>query len=574
MISLNFSSSLSLVHCINLIVQNNTYPGDVVSLSSSGGNFDFPVVRIDYRQKLKSVLSSCDIPPKLFLIEFSTNTELTDMLWNLSFTPAYYQAPSKFLFIGTNLSSTNLHTMNFLNIFNSGFLDRSSRTLYNIHHHGAKPEMKIGGYCNENSTNFPDILKDKLSNEMNNSRITVLYRHSYIYSECIKCERPGIEIEIFQVLSNHLKLNITFILLDSESHAMNFREKKYDVIIGTLVTYPELIFDSTISYVEDNIKLFVPLPKKLPRWRLILFIFTAVTWCSFVTTLLIIVLGWFLSEMVINRMSRSRVFSETGQFFLTFFLGRRNRFRRVEIWQEILCFNIVFLSLMMNVFFNSKLTFLLYGITVYDDIRNPKDIADRHLRIGSSTSDIRHFIKTIQGLENYDKISVFNCLNVTACRNEIRHSKNMAFFYPYRQMRYMAYENDSSKHKLPLLKELKYSFYSAQIVAYFKKGNPFFSLFNRYLKYMVEGGLTQYIIEKYENKLHDDAILEDTRKLNFEHMVAPFSLLAFGLFLSFLVFLWEIRKSIPILNFSFLPVPNIRLINSGIKWVRKKYIVK
>ncbi|KAL3267004.1 hypothetical protein HHI36_011152 [Cryptolaemus montrouzieri] len=93
------------------------------------------------------------------------------------------------------------------------------------------------------------------------------------------------------------------------------------------------------------------------------------------------------------------------------------------------------------------------------------------------------------------------------------------------------------------LRELPDPALTAQIVAFFSKGHPLFPLFNRHLKYLIESGITNRIIDKYSSPAELEApSLESTQSLNFEHIVAPLLILNIGLFLAAGILLMERRN--------------------------------
>ncbi|KAK9880112.1 hypothetical protein WA026_008628 [Henosepilachna vigintioctopunctata] len=539
------ASSLTLVQCINVIVQKYTSPGDVISLTSERKGFDFPTERIVYNSKVESLLNLCDSAPKLYIFD---EVNIEEVLNQLVEYRSFFNPRSRYVFIGTDFIYSQMEITIRRNIFNAVFVERSSGLIYTLfpsNHSGFNHyRMKNVGQCQKDMTLPKNLFSFKLFDNWKKPKISILYYHTFVYSDCLICRKPGIEIEIFQLILRYLDVEATFSpsndLLEDQ-FKLNYT---HDIEIGTRLMHAGLWFEQSVTYLTDNIKFFVPTSQKIPKWRLILSVFSLEAWCAFILTLIILTSIWFLFDIAVQETNLIMAFLNAEYFFLVFFVGRSKQRREPWRYQELLYFNIILLSFTMYLFFNTRLTFLLYGTIFEKGIENSQDIVSNGLLIGSPSNLMKNLLYTIPGLENYPERYHRSCNNLTSCLDNIRNVKNLALFFSYRQFRNLTRNVFISGDGSLLLRELDQSYYTAFAVAYFQKGHPMLPLFNRYLTYLIESGIIANIVDSYSAPLMEDVQWESTQKLNFQHMMAPFYVLAVGNCLGCMVWLLEVKLNI------------------------------
>ncbi|KAL3266992.1 hypothetical protein HHI36_011140 [Cryptolaemus montrouzieri] len=194
---------------------------------------------------------------------------------------------------------------------------------------------------------------------------------------------------------------------------------------------------------------------------------------------------------------------------------------------------------MLDALFGVRLTYLLNGINFEDDIKSPKDFATHHLKVGTGSPYLTSLLSFIPEMEQYSTKDYLECYSTNSCQTEY-HGKTLALLALSRQMNYLRPFYTLGEYPL---RELPDPALTVQIVAYFSKGHPLFPLFNRHLKYLIESGITNRIIDKYSSPVKLEVpSLESTQSLNIEHIVAPLFILNIGLVLAAGILLMERRN--------------------------------
>ncbi|KAK9880106.1 hypothetical protein WA026_008621 [Henosepilachna vigintioctopunctata] len=543
------AASLTLTQCINLIVQKYTSSGDVISVTSEKNGYDFPSVRMDYSENslIEFLLDYCDATPKFYIFD-EMNIEQT--LEQLVFYRNYFNPRSRYLFIGTNFSTDQVEIVAFRNIYNAIFIDEISSEILTYFPFKEKKLRKIDnslqvvGKCRSDNASLENFFPQKMIVDFKKSEIFIVFNNAFIYTECNTCShnKSGIEIEIFQLLTKHLHIKTNFIPV--EKVLKKQFTGTFDIEIGALLMYPHSTCEQSVGYLTENMGFFVPATQRYSKWRLILSVFSIESWCAFILSLVILALIWAFIYLTLQKTNGEGLFLSTKNFIIVFFEGRNKRCRICFWSQECLYFSVIFLSFAMYSFFNTRLTFLLYGIVFGKGIESPKDIAANELLIGSPTPTLESFLRRIPGLETYPEKFYYPCSDLEPCLNFLRHEKNLALFYPVRLIRNLPTEFHISEEGIILMRQLKETYLTLHTVAYFQKGHPLFHLFNKHLRYLIESGIVAKIVEEYNSPLLEESELELTQKLNYQHMLAPLCLLIVGSCSSLIIFLLEVKTRI------------------------------
>ncbi|KAK9880107.1 hypothetical protein WA026_008622 [Henosepilachna vigintioctopunctata] len=535
-------SSIQMTQFINLVVEKYTSPGEVISLTSQRMGFNFPSTRMDYNSDVIFPLNYCDRAPNFYIFD---EMDIKVQLHQLAMQRSYFNPRSHYLFISTSFLPSQLRLITFHNILNSIFIDVSSGNISTYsppkENGNMGDELKVIGQCQNDISSLLNIYPVLVLHKQ--AEIIIAFHETYVYSKCLLCKNPGIEIEIIQLLTRYLQIKSKFIPIN-EAFLEYPSEVTYDIKIGTIIMHDFSVYDQSITYVSDNLKFFVPVSQKIPKWRLVLSVFDMQAWCAFIFTLIGITLIWSFFCFTKIRPNSKVIFSSTLNFISVFFRGRTGKCRASQLSLEILYFSIIFLSFTMYIFFNTRLTFILYGIVFENRISNPVDIASNELFIGSSTNSVQHLLERIPGLENYSSKYYINCFNTDECIKLFKNNKNLTLFFPYRQIRHYITEYLTEDDRNEVIRELEQSYFTAFIVACFRKGHPLYHLFNTYLRYLVESGIIAKIVDKYSEPIVEELKLEHIQKLNYQHMIAPFSLLIVGSSLGLFIFLLEVKKFI------------------------------
>ncbi|KAK9874402.1 hypothetical protein WA026_002749 [Henosepilachna vigintioctopunctata] len=187
----------------------------------------------------------------------------------------------------------------------------------------------------------------------------------------------------------------------------------------------------------------------------------------------------------------------------------------------------------------SRFTYLLNGLNYESPIDSFKKIEDNHFKIGAAESLVPLFNNS-PVVRKYLQSHFVNCDSSSKCLNRTAFRGDLAVVKPARKVRFAEriYRNRETGHWL--IKQLEPALFTRHIVAFFQRGHPVYPVFNRYLYYLVDAGIAEKIISKYDRKVTmDQPILSETNALSYEHILAPLSIWILGLTISAFVFVLE-----------------------------------
>ncbi|KAL3266995.1 hypothetical protein HHI36_011143 [Cryptolaemus montrouzieri] len=464
-----------------------------------------------------------------------TDEELTLFFNNMK--KNYYQIfepRAKYLFIGNYFSSTYLETLESFHLTNAVFLNSDTGKIFKYsilkkEKNVSDIELQEIGLCHGNRSFLENTFEEESSSLWRKSNLSVRYLSCPMYSFCIDCDTPGIEIEIFSLLFNHLNFEPNFFEATRFDGFYLPINHNIDIVIGTNGQINILVTDITVSYVEDSSNWFIPSPTKIPKWRNILTIFNSTIWMTFIVVYALIILALVIARTINIRMDLNTSYLNVREFMSVTILGRSKESWKRNTNQDLLVLSAIFLFFMLDALFGVRLTYLLNGINFDDDIKSPKDFATHHLKLGTGSPYQKELLPFIPEIKQYSPKDYLECYTTSSCQAEFQ-SKTLALLSLSRQMNYLKSSYNLGEYPL---RELPDPALTAQIVAYFSKGHPLFPLFNRHLKYLIESGITNRIIDKYSSPAELEApYLESTQSLNFEHIVAPLLILNIGLVLA------------------------------------------
>ncbi|KAK9886793.1 hypothetical protein WA026_018445 [Henosepilachna vigintioctopunctata] len=535
--------NLTLTRCINFIVNKYTSPSDFIILTSDRTDVDVPVARIDFR-KGKIIDIESKSKPTFFIVENMKDSDIFSYWATVTRFPRMFFHPrARYLFIEEDFSPFYLRLFSRFNVYNSIFLNSKTGNIYT-----SFPFMNTNrklrrnnavhriGKCDETSLLHDNLYPSKLPKDWQNQAMRIIFMRSEIYTKCVNCPRPGIEIEIITLILNQLKIFYHF--YESQMNNENIlliEHRGYDFFIGTALSENTNLLEYTRSYVDDYMSWFVPMPKKLERWRYILLVFTPTTWILGFLSFVAIV-----SAFILVKTYKKPAYLNVTQFISVIFVGRIKRYRTENIPQEFLILCMVFLSFMVYNLFCSRLTFLLNGVNFSNSVNSFEDIVKSNLKIGIVTYE--NYLEKMKDFENFPKNRFEQCDDLDECLRGAKTYKDIVFLFacrPIRASKHMIMENETG---LPFLKELKPYFFNPKFVVKFFKGHPFLPVLDRKLQYLIEFGITDKIIKNYDVPPWELPVLEPTQSLKMEHMVAPFIILGVRILMSLLAFSFEMRQ--------------------------------
>ncbi|KAL3273583.1 hypothetical protein HHI36_015017 [Cryptolaemus montrouzieri] len=202
---------------------------------------------------------------------------------------------------------------------------------------------------------------------------------------------------------------------------------------------------------------------------------------------------------------------------------------------------IIFLAFFMNIFFKSKLTYLLNGLNYEDGIDALEDAIDDDMDLGIEEVYVIMFNDSqemSEYLEEHLQICDYDSLK---CANRCAFERDMIAMQSTTKIIHASdiYFNEDTG--LWLINGLLPPVLFKPIVAAFPMGHPMFEFYNHYLYRAVETGMIEKILHKYYDDYFEitQPTLTATKRLNWEHMVAPLFVWTIGNLLSLIVFILE-----------------------------------
>ncbi|KAK9886804.1 hypothetical protein WA026_018457 [Henosepilachna vigintioctopunctata] len=533
--------NFTLTQCINFILNKNTSPTDFIIVTSNSVDIlpNRPVARFE---KGKAFTIPFGLKPDVLIFDNATVKEIQNVYYSLVNHRAH-SATAKYIFIVDIFYSTliNFVTSNYL--VNTIFIIMKTREIialapyekYEFVHSYRKLLMKLGT-CDNQSSFEHNFFPSKNYRNWTKRTITLLYSQTQLHSRCVKCKKPGISFEIMTLILKHLNILYRFLRLTSKN--TNELMDRYDFKLGANVLTVQDLFEYTIPFDEEALYFYVARPLQIDRWRYILLVFSPSAWMYFVLSLLTAVAVFIVMKYINERLKNIDII----QFIFIIFLGRIKRYRTRFVSLEILVFCMVFMSVMLNYLFCSKLTYLLNGITFEEGVESFEDIANQGFSIGVTQKQDIEWVKMMPEFRNYTEKNFVYCKENLNCHFRTKRYRNFTFLWGHRMMPAFGETLIDRNTGIPFLKIIEPPFMTVKIVSSVRKGHPLLPILNENLEYLIESGLTKKIIEKYVKPQYDIPTLEPLESLKLRHFVAPFMILAVGLTASFLVFLMEIRN--------------------------------
>ncbi|KAL3274593.1 hypothetical protein HHI36_015974 [Cryptolaemus montrouzieri] len=353
-------------------------------------------------------------------------------------------------------------------------------------------------------------------------------------------EAYGVEVDILEMIADSLGISVKQKYIKHWPNMTDYIvNNQCDVVYGNKGRWRcdtrRYTQDYTRMYLFERMYWMVPTPDFMPRYKYYLQAFTEEVWFFWTISSASICLVWYVIDRVLY--SKKGFYELTKKFVceLRLLTEQNYEYERANITQTIISILMMFLTFTWNQFYKTRFQYFLTGLNYQDSIDTIDDIMKHRLKIGALT-------QTLHLLDHFPKDYVRTYLQVCDvsenCINRTAFQKDMAVLRPIIRVRYERHLH-LDENKKWLVKQIFPHALAFQICAVFKAGHPLFSTMNRYISYMLESGLTDFIKSKYDNIAEGETPFLETQKLNFDHIYAPVCLLLFGLGMSCIVFLFE-----------------------------------
>ncbi|KAK9876513.1 hypothetical protein WA026_013887 [Henosepilachna vigintioctopunctata] len=499
-----------------------------------------PVIRINPKQH--QIFNNFQIiQPTFYIIEDLEVDELYQILTYLTLQHTNFLNPrARVVFVENVFYDDYLKIVLIFRLFDAVFLNAVTYEIFTFDPKGKEGMHRKDtslvrlGYCYESST-IRNLFPSQIVRKWKNFQISVAYQTKRQYTMCVNCRNPGLEIEIMTLALDHLGVDYNFTNIKRQD--IQSARHIHDIFIGGYIKSDLFQSEYTASYAEDFLRWIVPRPHIIDRSRYIYLVLSPSSWLFFLLGFLVAVMAFLIFRLN----SKYSKCSDIMLFIFIIFSGRTKQYRFKNYSMDFLIFSMIFMSFMLNNFFCSQLTFLLYGINFERGVENVQDIVNNKMFIGYSFDRTGKLLREMPEFRNYSQERIINC-GRTKCFKLFSRYTDMVFILETQWFRFSRFAFLKPGDVFTYMREIDPPFLTVTVSPVLNKGHPLFHVLNRKIQYLVESGISGRIVKKYFRPYLPDPTLEETQKLKLEHIVSPLIILAVGLILSLITLLFELKK--------------------------------
>lgn len=402
------------------------------------------------------------------------------------------------------------------------------------------------------------------------------------YEPFVINETKGIEMEILHLLGNlyNIKFNINLI-----SEATDWGEKmenntwngpldrvyKDNMLgVGNIRKNIDYMrdFDFTYDYYTESMVWIVPIAEPVPKWRVLFVIFNIYVWIIYITSIFLFgIIFWLVSYRNSNEYTNYRQFSNA---FLTSFrisITNSTKSPKYDLTRTFFNAFAIFSIIISAVYTSSLIVYLKSPIASYQ-IQTTQDILQSNLGIGglSITKQLFNMSSNTNRQDNTEANEIFQRFQTIDDNEKDTVNYWLDLVGKYRNMTtissrfYVNYQlaignnvttTADGKDLIYVCEKKPLMYYTLSIVM--KKGSPFRRLFNTKIREIVEAGLIQNIIKKYQTIIDNkddyfDELLTNNQQsgkpLTLDHLQGAFVIIIFGYLFAVILFISELFAKI------------------------------
>lgn len=545
----NIFNVIFLTECVNTIINEYIIQNEYVNVVNGKNSYNFVTVQTNYEENTEYIFTQSK--PAFYVVE-EGNQRLFETVKILINNSNYdFNPRANFFFIASNFSKEFIDLISFHFIINA--------LLFNIENweistftwkqsNEINEKLKNLGSCRNIVSKETQISLPSKSIHVNwkGSSVNILYHKNFMVTNCINCKFRGIEIEIYEMLFQNLKIKTNFQL--SENYILENFEfySVYDVFIGGFsYSLRDFFLDITLSYIQDEIALFVPKDSTLPRWKYIIRIFSITSWIFWTVSLVIMgIVGVLLSSTVLQL--RRKVMLKYIVLGVLKLILEQNHCFRTEVF-HIRIFNILmlFFGLTCNILIKTGVTHYTNAQLMDSPINSIEDIIKSNLDV-AVPYDGEIFLHDAQLLE-YLKYHRVSCDFSITSLLQTAYQRDLISYRGVMKARFEKRLIDQTTGEW-LLKQLPQQKAAFPLYGFFKRGHPLFYRFNYKLRNLIESGIVSKISSKYDIIREQKIIFMKIQILGLKDLIVPSYLLLIGLFTSCIVFTTELWSRKPNLD--------------------------
>lgn len=301
-----------------------------------------------------------------------------------------------------------------------------------------------------------------------------------------------------------------------------------DSIIGNIETNEVMrkVFDSSCSYMQDDIAWCVPKAGNSLTWSNLVTIFTTSTWVTTLAAILVVasIFHWFKYK---ENSRETKWPTESILMTIGMVLGWGVLFKPKSTAFRLLLFSWLLFSLNINTTYQSFLRSFLIHPKSSKQISTVDEIMLTDFSVKGKDDILKHFNEeNVKGLNAFVLKRFKICEKFEECINEVRSNKNIIVAGSRMQAKYQDLQIGKGSAMVFCLDDTE-TIYKYGVVILFRKWYPFLLRFNRIIRSVTENGL----IWKWNNEVNTHPPVSeqnDMVPLGMKHVMGAFIFLSIG----------------------------------------------
>lgn len=496
---INNAELIKINDIISEIIPEHAKKG-FIYLVNSNLTFDFPTIRFYKKNGMVWIHpGKAHVMPSLYIIELSEEDDLEDILIELH-RHMLFEPRATYILVTEKTDDESL-----LNSLKSFYISDALAVAPNlmIYHFNRNLIKMIP--IHKHDIIFQEPTKLWLTNTTNITiRAGVIKKPPFVI--CPECATDkGIEIELFDLASNYMNINVEYTEVRSTYWGDKFSgtythlykelfDRNFDVIFGQTFDFDDCHYDFDLSpiHIIDPVQFVVPKAKIIKQYNLSNYIFRRETLMAFIVVLVLV----FLTICILNRWK-----NKTDNIFelLQVMFEIPINIQRIKIIPlRLLYAFFIFSTIILNTGLKSKLFWAVtmdhfeYQIDSLEDIVHSDLVPVFNNRTGGyfdRNDPIDKFMDTKSPRTcDFD----FSCVDIVAFDRNIttmKLKKSLEYYTPRR------YVDDTGK---ALVHIINFDVQKLYFRFFFIKGHPAFSRFSKIVRTLMENGIKSYLSYKLE----------------------------------------------------------------------------
>ncbi|KAL3271596.1 hypothetical protein HHI36_022071 [Cryptolaemus montrouzieri] len=467
MIAVVFLSVKTL--CINYLLLNYNSKESYAVIATNEVAFPFPAIRVDVDtfSGFEHIVSRT---PNFYIIDIDTETLNITQFLSLR-KKLGFSNYTKYLFVGEKLffdfeSNPSTKFTASLMLINPQNYEVWKRTI----ELGRKSMSSTDTETIMDNSFFCGIQGNENSRFIQEFNVTVYFFYGPPYTLCENCENRGIVLEMISMALDLLNIERKFVgnlflnpdvkkIIDSI-----FLEDSGAIFLGVPVTDE---YDFTQPFLYDNAYWILRTPDEIPRWRYIIRIFSSEVWTVWLLSSVLLSLAWFATIYRRTRNHKTLThYIEGLLIILKHFIEQPHILKPSSLSQNIVLYTLLLSTFLMNLFFESKFSYILTGFNYEKSIESFEDMMRNELQVEFPDYFLEFFEGDLRALKYFEKYrtGTENTLRVVAEENKATGYPDIMFLYEL--------HNYLDSNQRPLLRKLKPPIMTVFINAVLREGNP------------------------------------------------------------------------------------------------------